>query len=44
MRSQVTMIYKENKTFEETIVAGSMEKAQKAAQESNPEAIIVSVN
>ena len=44
MRFQVTMIDKENKTFEETIVAGNMEKAQKTAQESNPEVKIVSAN
>ena len=44
MRFQVTMIDKENKTFDETIVAGNMEEAKKTAQESNPEAIIVSAN
>ena len=33
---------KENKTFEETIVAGNMEEAKKTAQESNPESKIVS--
>ena len=38
------MIDKENKTFEETIVAGNMEEAKKTAQESNPEAKIVSAN
>jgi len=44
MRFQVTMIDKENKTFEETIVAGNMEEAKKIAQESNPKANILSVN
>ena len=44
MRFQVKMIDKENKTFEETIVAGNMEEAKKTAQESNPEAKIVSAN
>ena len=44
MRFQVTMIDKENKTFEETIVAGNMEKAKKIAAESNPDATIVSAN
>ena len=44
MRFQVKMIDKENKNFEETIVAGNMEEAKKTAQESNPEAKIVSVN
>ena len=44
MRFQVTMIDKEEKTFEETIVAGNMEEAKKTAQESNPEAKIVSAN
>ena len=34
----------ENKTFEETIVAGNMEEANKTAQESNPEVKIVSAN
>ena len=38
------MIYKEEKTFEETIVAGNMEGAKKIAKESNPEANIVSAN
>ena len=44
MRFQVTMIGKENKAFEETIVTGNMEEAKKIAQESNPEAKIVSSN
>ena len=44
MRFQVTMIDKENKTFEEIIVAGNMEEAKKTAQESNPEAKIVSTD
>ena len=44
MRFLVTMIDKEEKTFEETIVAGNMEEAKKTAQESNPEAKIVSAN
>ena len=44
MRLQVTMIDKENKIFEETIVAGNMEEAKKTAQEINPEAKIVSSN
>ena len=43
MRFQVR-IDKENKTYEETIFAGNMEEAKKTAQESHPEAIIVSVN
>ena len=30
--------------YEETIVAGNMEEAKKTAQESNPEAKIVSAN
>ena len=40
----VTMTDKDEKTFEETIVAGYMEEAKKTAQESNPEAKIVSAN
>jgi len=44
MRFQVAMIYKNDKTFEETIVAGNMDEAKKTAQDSNPEAKIVSVN
>ena len=44
MRFQVTMIDKEEKTFEETIVAGNMDEAKKIAKESNPEAKIVSAN
>jgi len=44
MRFQVTMIDKANKTFEETIVAENKEEAKKIAQESNPEAKIVSSN
>ena len=38
------MIDKEEKTFEETIVAGNMDEAKKIAKESNPEAKIVSAN
>ena len=44
MRFQVKMIDKDEKTFEETIVAGNMEEAKKTAQESNPKAKIVSAN
>ena len=44
MRFLVTMTDKDEKTFEETIVAGNMEEAKKTAQESNPEAKIVSAN
>ena len=44
MRFKVTMLDKNEKTFEETIVAGNMDEAKKTAQESNPEARIVSVN
>ena len=44
MRFQVSMIDNNEKTFEETIVAGNMDEAKKTAQESNPEAKIVSVN
>lgn len=44
MRFQVKMVDKENKTFEETIVAGNMEEAKKTAQISNPEAKILSTN
>ena len=44
MRFQVTMIDKDEKTFEETIVAGNMDEAKKIAQESNPAAKIVSTN
>ena len=44
MRFKVTMIDNENKTFEETIVAGNMEEAKKTAQETNPKAIIVAAN
>ena len=44
MRFQVTMIDKEEKTFEETIVAGNIDEAKKIAKESNPEAKIVSAN
>ena len=36
------MIDKEEKTFEETIVAGNMDEAKKIAKESNTEAKIVS--
>ena len=38
------MIDKEERTFEETIVAGNMDEAKKIAKESNPEAKIVSAN
>ena len=38
------MIDKEEKTFEETIVAGNMDEAKKIAKESNPEAKIVAAN
>ena len=44
MRFQVKMIDKDEKIFEETIVAGNIEKAKKTAQESNPKAKIVSAN
>ena len=44
MRFQVRIIDKEEKTFEETIVAGNKEEAKKTAQASNPEAKIVSAN
>ncbi len=44
MRFQVTMLDNNEKTFEETIVAGNMDEAKKTAQKSNPEAIIVSVH
>ena len=44
MRFQVSMIDNNEKTFEETIVAGNMDEAKKTAQQSNPEAKIVSVN
>jgi hypothetical protein len=44
MRFQVSMLDKNKKTFEETIVAGNMDEAEKIAQGSNPEAKIVSVN
>ena len=44
MRFQVTMIDKDEETFEETIVVGNMEEAKKTAQESNPEVKIVSAN
>ena len=44
MRFQVAMVCKNDKTFEETIVAGNMDEAKKTAQDSNPEAKIVSVN
>ena len=44
MRFLVTMTVKDEKTFEETIVAGNMEEAKKTAQESNPKAKIVSAN
>ena len=38
MRFQVSMVDKNEKTLEETIVAGNMDEANKTAQESNPEA------
>jgi len=38
------MIDNNEKTFQETIVAGNRDEAKKTAQESNPEAKIVSVN
>ena len=44
MRFQVTMIDKDEKTFEETIVAGNIEEAKRTAQASNPEAKIISAN
>ena len=44
MRFQVTMVDKNEKTFEETIVAGNMDEAKKTAQENNPEVKIVSVH
>ena len=44
MRFQVKMVDKNEKTFQETIVAGNMDEAKNTAQESNPEAKIVSVN
>ena len=44
MRFQVSMLDRNKKTFEETIVAGNMDEAKKTAQQSNPEAKIVSVN
>ena len=44
MRFQVTISDKEEKTFEETIVAGNIEEAKKTAQASNPEAKIISGN
>ena len=44
MSFQVMMVDQENKTFDETIVAGNMEAAKQTVQKSNPEAKIVSVN
>ena len=44
MRFQVKMVDKNEKTFQETIVAGNMDEAKKTAQASNPEAKIVSAN
>ena len=44
MRFQVTMVDQNDKTFEETIVAGNMDEAKKIAKESNPESRIVSVD
>ena len=38
------MLDKENKIFEETIVAGNREEAKKTEQERNPESKIVSAN
>ena len=44
MRFQVKMVDQNDKTFQETIVAGNMDEAKKTAQESNQEAKIVSAN
>ena len=44
MRFQVSMVDKNEKTFEETIVSGNMDEAKKIAQKSNPKARIVSVD
>ena len=44
MRFQVFMVDKNEKIFEETIVASNRDEAKKTAQESNLEAKIVSVN
>ena len=44
MRFQVTMVDKNKKIFEETIIAGNMDEAKKTAQESNQEVKILSVN
>ena len=44
MRFQVTMIDKENKTFQETIVADNREDAKKTAQKGNPAAKMISAN
>ncbi len=44
MRFQVTMIDKEGKTCEETIVTGNIEEGKKTAQASHPEAKIISAN
>ena len=41
MRFQVMMIDKDEKTFDETIVARNMDEAKKIAKESNPKAKIV---
>ena len=38
------MVDKNEKTFEETIIAGNIDEAKKTAQQSNLEAKIVSVN
>ena len=38
------MVDKNEKTFQETIVAGNIDEAKKTAQASNPEAKIVSAN
>mgnify|MGYP001331977231 CR=1 FL=1 len=44
MRFKVTMVDKNEKTFEETIVAGNMDEAKKIAQDSNLKVKIVSVH
>ena len=44
MRFQVSMVDNNEKTFEETIVAGNRDEAKKTALKSNPDAKIVSVN
>ena len=44
MRFKITMIDKEERTIEETIVAGNMDEATEIAKKNNPEAKIVSAN